>query len=88
MDNGPKVAVEVLRRLDDAGITLAGLALREPSLDDVFLSLTGHKTEDDRPPPNARGDPGGKPKGRAGASPRAGARVVTASARRAGRDTP
>ena len=25
-------------------ITIAGLALREPSLDDVFLSLTGHKT--------------------------------------------
>ncbi len=25
-------------------IAIAGLALREPSLDDVFLSLTGHKT--------------------------------------------
>ena len=24
---------------------MSGLALREPSLDDVFLSLTGHKTE-------------------------------------------
>jgi hypothetical protein len=24
---------------------VAGLALREPSLDDVFLNLTGHKTE-------------------------------------------
>jgi hypothetical protein len=23
------------------------LALREPSLDDVFLNLTGHKTEDE-----------------------------------------
>jgi hypothetical protein len=25
---------------------VSGLALREPSLDDVFLSLTGHRTED------------------------------------------
>jgi len=35
---------DVLRALDAAEITIAGLALREPSLDDVFLSLTGHKT--------------------------------------------
>jgi ABC-2 type transport system ATP-binding protein len=45
VENGPQVAVEVLRALDAADIHLAGLALREPSLDDVFLSLTGHKTE-------------------------------------------
>jgi len=32
----------VLRRLDDAGILVAELALRRPSLDEVFLSLTGH----------------------------------------------
>ena len=35
----------MLRALDAAQIAVAGLALREPSLDDVFLSLTGHKTE-------------------------------------------
>jgi len=46
VDRGPAVAADVLRRLDGAGITLAGLALREPSLDDVFLNLTGHKAED------------------------------------------
>jgi ABC-2 type transport system ATP-binding protein len=46
VDRGPALAADVLRRLDSAGITLAGLALREPSLDDVFLSLTGHKAED------------------------------------------
>ena len=34
----------MLRALDAAQIPIAGLALREPSLDDVFLSLTGHKT--------------------------------------------
>jgi hypothetical protein len=26
-------------------MTVAGLALREPSLDDVFLALTGHRAE-------------------------------------------
>ena len=45
VENGPKVGAEVLRTLDAAEIPIAGLALREPSLDDVFLSLTGHKSE-------------------------------------------
>ena len=42
--DGPKAGAEVLRALDAAQVPIAGLALREPSLDDVFLSLTGHKT--------------------------------------------
>src|SRR5665213_2898703 len=46
VDNGPATTADALRRIDAAGITLAGLALREPSLDDVFLNLTGHKAED------------------------------------------
>jgi ABC-2 type transport system ATP-binding protein len=46
VDHGPALAADALRRLDSAGITLVGLALREPSLDDVFLNLTGHKAED------------------------------------------
>ncbi|WP_344472451.1 ATP-binding cassette domain-containing protein [Nonomuraea monospora] len=33
----------VLRKLDDAGIVLAEHSLRLPSLDDVFLTLTGEK---------------------------------------------
>jgi ABC-2 type transport system ATP-binding protein len=45
VENGPAVGAEVLRSLDGAQIPVLGLALREPSLDDVFLSLTGHKTE-------------------------------------------
>jgi ABC-2 type transport system ATP-binding protein len=45
VENGPRVGAEVLRTLDAAGVPIAGLALREPSLDDVFLSLTGHKSE-------------------------------------------
>jgi ABC-2 type transport system ATP-binding protein len=34
---------EVVRALDDAGIEAADIALRRPSLDEVFLRLTGHK---------------------------------------------
>jgi oleandomycin transport system ATP-binding protein len=37
----------VVRRLDDAGIVAAELNLRLPSLDEVFLTLTGHRAEDD-----------------------------------------
>ncbi len=54
VDDGPVTAMEALRLLDGAGITPSTFALREPSLDDVFLSLTGHRAEvdvaDDLPP--------------------------------------
>src|ERR1700729_3700057 len=36
VENGPAVGAEVLRTLDAANITVAGLVLREPSLDEVF----------------------------------------------------
>ncbi|HEX3908887.1 MAG TPA: AAA family ATPase, partial [Mycobacteriales bacterium] len=42
---GSEVLVEVVRRLDTAGIESRGLAVRRPSLDDVFLALTGHAAE-------------------------------------------
>ena len=35
----------VMRRFEDAGIRVAELNLRGSSLDEVFLSLTGHRTE-------------------------------------------
>jgi ABC-2 type transport system ATP-binding protein len=41
VDNGPKALVEILRRLDDIDVEPTTLAVREPSLDDVFLALTG-----------------------------------------------
>jgi oleandomycin transport system ATP-binding protein len=40
----PGVLAEVVRRLDAAAVAVADLALRRPSLDDVFLRLTGHTT--------------------------------------------
>jgi ABC-2 type transport system ATP-binding protein len=38
--------VEAVRRLDEAGVGVDDLVLRRPTLDDVFLSLTGHEAED------------------------------------------
>jgi ABC-2 type transport system ATP-binding protein len=40
--------VEAVKRLSDAGVGVDDLALRRPTLDDVFLSLTGHAAEEDR----------------------------------------
>ena len=40
--DGATTLVEAVRRLDDAGVRLVDLVLRRPSLDDVFLTLTGH----------------------------------------------
>jgi ABC-2 type transport system ATP-binding protein len=36
---------EAVRRLDEAGVGIDDIALRRPTLDDVFLSLTGHAAE-------------------------------------------
>jgi ABC-2 type transport system ATP-binding protein len=37
--------VNIVRKLDENNISIADIALRRPTLDDVFLSLTGHATE-------------------------------------------
>jgi ABC-2 type transport system ATP-binding protein len=42
---GAAVLTEAVRRMDAADIVLDDVALRRPTLDDVFLSLTGHATE-------------------------------------------
>jgi ABC-2 type transport system ATP-binding protein len=39
------VIVEAVRRLDKAGVDVDDIALRRPTLDDVFLTLTGHVAE-------------------------------------------
>ena len=44
---GSDALIEAVRRLDSAGLEIRGLALRRPSLDDVFLALTGHAAEED-----------------------------------------
>jgi ABC-2 type transport system ATP-binding protein len=41
-EGGAKRLVNVVRDLDEAGIAIDDIGLRRPTLDDVFLSLTGH----------------------------------------------
>jgi ABC-2 type transport system ATP-binding protein len=47
---GPVALLESVRRLDDLQITLSDIALHKPTLDDVFLSLTGHAAADGAEP--------------------------------------
>jgi ABC-2 type transport system ATP-binding protein len=42
--------MEAARRLDRAGVEVEDIAVRRPTLDDVFLSLTGHAVEPDENP--------------------------------------
>jgi ABC-2 type transport system ATP-binding protein len=55
VSGGTRALIEALRRLDLAGVEVQDVGLRRPTLDDVFLTLTGHTTEadedDDRPTP-------------------------------------
>jgi ABC-2 type transport system ATP-binding protein len=54
---GSEALIEAVRGLDSVGVQIQGLSLRRPSLDDVFLALTGHAAEED-------GEPGGRKRGR------------------------
>src|SRR5579862_1103440 len=45
-NDGARVAIDVVRALDHEGLEPVALALREPTLDDVFLELTGHGAEE------------------------------------------
>ncbi|MEU7040148.1 ATP-binding cassette domain-containing protein [Streptomyces varsoviensis] len=44
---GAKLLAEVIRELDSRGIEIDDIGLRRPTLDDVFISLTGHAAEID-----------------------------------------
>ena len=61
---GSPVLIEAVRALDSAGVGVADIGLRRPTLDDVFLSLTGHSAEEDqvpeRPEPAERSRRGGR----------------------------
>jgi ABC-2 type transport system ATP-binding protein len=43
--DSPRVLMDVLRTLDGQGLSPSSLTVRDPSLDDVFLALTGHHAE-------------------------------------------
>ncbi|ONK11824.1 ATP-binding cassette domain-containing protein [Streptomyces sp. MP131-18] len=52
---GAKLLAEVIRELDSHGIEIDDIGLRRPTLDDVFISLTGHATEEAAPAGTAGG---------------------------------
>ncbi len=49
VEHGEQALPSLLRVLDAAGITLDSINLSRPTLDDVFLTLTGHSLRDDSP---------------------------------------
>ncbi|MFD3480006.1 ATP-binding cassette domain-containing protein [Streptomyces sp. NPDC058695] len=46
VSGGAKLLAEVIRELDTRGIEIDDIGLRRPTLDDVFISLTGHVAEE------------------------------------------
>ena len=44
---GSKGLIQVIRDLDEAGVAIEDIALRRPTLDDVFVKLTGRHAEDE-----------------------------------------
>ncbi|WP_329207960.1 ATP-binding cassette domain-containing protein [Streptomyces sp. NBC_00683] len=59
VSGGAKLLAEVIRDLDANGVEIDDIGLRRPTLDDVFISLTGHaaeleKNEESGPTPAAK----------------------------------
>ncbi|WP_267243084.1 ATP-binding cassette domain-containing protein [Streptomyces sp. PR69] len=55
---GAKLLAEVIRELDARGVEIDDIGLRRPTLDDVFISLTGHAADADA---DAYTEPEGEP---------------------------
>ncbi|MGH2759185.1 MAG: ATP-binding cassette domain-containing protein [Actinomycetota bacterium] len=47
VSNGSGVVADAVRRLDKAGVKIVDLNVRRSTLDDVFMTLTGHVAEED-----------------------------------------
>ncbi|QHC25724.1 ATP-binding cassette domain-containing protein [Streptomyces sp. GS7] len=64
---GAKLLAEVIRELDTRGVEIDDIGLRRPTLDDVFISLTGHTAEAaDENGTDGDGDDAGRTAGEAG----------------------
>ncbi|MGW7067644.1 ATP-binding cassette domain-containing protein [Streptomyces sp. NPDC054855] len=70
VSGGAKLLAEVIRELDARGVEIDDIGLRRPTLDDVFISLTGHVAEVDEAggdgdartdPKDAKPEPHAKP---------------------------
>ena len=62
---GPDTLMAALRQLDSDGVTLLDVGLRRPTLDDVFLTLTGRVADDDASPSPDDGQPAAGGRGKA-----------------------
>jgi daunorubicin resistance ABC transporter ATP-binding subunit len=69
-NEGPRLLVDVLRELDGAQLAPTTLAVHEPSLDDVFLALTGRHAEEisENGEPAVEGPPVGRRRRKKGAA--------------------
>ncbi|MGW9132949.1 ATP-binding cassette domain-containing protein [Streptomyces sp. NPDC055681] len=68
VSGGAKLLAEIIRDLDSRGVEIDDIGLRRPTLDDVFLSLTGHvaeltETDDNGTVPRGRGAQTGRKTG-------------------------
>ncbi len=63
---GPQLLIETLRALDAQGLEAISLTVRDPSLDDVFLTLTGRHAESEAPQDTAATSNVDSPDGGAG----------------------
>ena len=63
VEHGEEALPVLLRVLDGAGLTISSISLSRPTLDDVFLTLTGRSLRDDSPssPAGRPADPAGPP---------------------------
>ncbi len=64
VSGGSPVLIDAVRALDSQHIGVADIGLRRPTLDDVFLTLTGHGAEDDQRPEPAKSRRGRRGGGR------------------------
>jgi ABC-2 type transport system ATP-binding protein len=74
VEHGEEALPALLRALDGAGITINSISLSRPTLDDVFLTLTGRSLRDDSPSAGEHGA------GEHGAGPAGDPRLATAVA--------
>jgi ABC-2 type transport system ATP-binding protein len=65
-NGGAQKLVQVVRDLDEAQIRIDDIGLRRPTLDDVFLTLTGHATGLAQAAPEDANQPGAAPAGTSG----------------------
>jgi len=54
VSTGATALIEALRELDNAGIHPLDVGLKRPSLDDVFIALTGHAAEEEKSEPEVK----------------------------------